>query len=170
MASIITKNICNDLNRLATINLVTYGFDTYLGKKPNLQGWKDGFLRDIIILMVYHQSLYFISTHFEGPDSEMVDDFVKTGCLLLAPGLISQTPASLQTIGTVLGGVVIYHKLLRPTLVHKMQERGVDFNAGIEDLVETVFLLSMTRDNGLTFESIMTQLSAIAVSHAYLRF
>lgn len=164
--STITTNLCNDLNRLAAINLISYGIDVYFGKPPdNFRDWKDGFLRDVGILMVYHQTLYVVSQYFK--DSEMVDDFVKTSCLLLVPAVLSNQKPDWTTIGTVLSGVVIYHKAVRPLLMRKI---GETFNTGIEDLVETSLLLAMTRPSGLTVRSALTQLGAIVIYHAYLRF
>ena len=124
MVTSITKNLCNDLNRLATINIITYSVNVYLDRQPNFQSWKDSFLEDIAILMVYHQALSYLSNYFKGQDSEMIDDFIKTGCLLLIPNLINTKHIDWTKIGTVLGGVAIYHKLIRPTLVNKMNEIG----------------------------------------------
>lgn len=80
-AQFITRNLCNDLNRLATVNLITFGFDTYLGKRQGsfqaFQAWKDGFLRDIIVLMIYHQLLHVRTAYldrFSEADAGMIDD------------------------------------------------------------------------------------------------
>lgn len=95
---------------------------------------------------------------------------MKSGVLLLVPGLLQQKKSNINwtRIGTVLAGVALYHKVVRPILVAKMEQHGLGFNSGIEDLTETVLLLSMTRDTPLS--SVLTQLLAIVTYHAYLRY
>lgn len=164
----VPRNLCNDLNRLAMINLITYGASYLHGQvTPSFRRWKDGFLRDIAILMVYHQLLSYIPNQF-GKDADMVDDFVKTGSLLIVPHLFNGTRPNYQQIGLVLGGVVLYHKVVRLHLVRWIERQDMKFDIGLEDLVETVLLLSMTRTEGP--REVLSQLAAIAAYHTYLKY
>lgn len=163
MSNQIPKNLCNDLNRLAAVNVISF----LINKPQNIIDWKDSFLRDIGVLMVYHQLL----SRFNGKlatslNAEMTGDLIKTGCLLLLPQLSNLSNLDWMAVGVTMGGVVIYHTLVRPKLLQEMKRRNIGFNEGIEDLVETVLLLALSRNGDLS--SILSQLFAIAVAHAYL--
>lgn len=159
-------NLCNDLNRLTAINLISLLFDKQLGTTVNLHSWKNGFLRDIGILMVYHQLLSYLSDQFD--DSDMVDDLIKTSVLLLVPYAFNLNKANWKLVATILAGVVVYHKVVRGPLIDTMNKRAIGFNSGIEDIVETILLLSMTREKGIS--SIFSQLVGVVIYHGYLRY
>lgn len=167
-----THNLCNDLNRLATVKLLSYGVDTYLGKRTNLRDWKDSFLTDVGILMVYHQVLARVTKALAADaDADMVGDLVKTGCLLLVPQITNLRNADWRnadwrTIGLVLGGTIVYHKVIRSRLLQAMSKYNITFDEGIEDLTETVLLLALSRQSD--WSSVISQLAAIAIAHAYL--
>jgi hypothetical protein len=162
-AGSITSNLTNDLNRLATINLVSLA----ISKPGSYQVWKDGFFSSTIALMFYHQILHFISQHFQGPDADMVGDLVKTCVLLVAPSIIDGVPVQWMELIIVLCGVLLYHKIIRPAMLSKLDQHGIEFNEGLEDLTETVLLLALSADASIGM--IGTHLVSVAVYHWVLR-
>jgi hypothetical protein len=128
--------------------------------------------------MVYHQTLSVVLSHQRikdaanamGLEVDLIDDLVKSSCMLIIPNLFGAgTSQDWVTVAMVLAGVTTYHKLVRPTLLAELKKRGIGFNTGIEDLAETLLLLSITRNNGFNLESTLVELAAIVVYHAYLR-
>lgn len=160
------KNLCNDLNRLAAVNLIGISFDTYLGRKVDMRSWKDGFLQDIGILMVYHQVLHYISRNF---NSELASDLIKTSCFLLVPKINNFSSVDWRRIATTLSGVTLYHKLVRPYVLDFLEKHNIseDSIAATEDLTETVLLLAMSRDAPIG--SVVSQLLAIGVFHTFMK-
>lgn len=167
----IPKNLCNDLNRLTTISAISLSVDRLLGVKDvNIPAWKDNLLRDIGILMVYHQALSYIPNTYVGPeDRGMADDFTKTTVLLLTPALMDGEKPNMQTIGMVLAGVMLYHKVVRSPLISFLNEKGIGFNEGIEDMVETLLLLAMSRKQ-IDPLATASELMSLAIYHAAMKY
>ena len=164
VASSNASNLANDLNRLATINVLSLAMSKSTG---GYQAWKNGFFSSTIALMFYHQILHFISQNFQGAEADMISDLVKTCVLLVAPSIIDGVPVQWMELVVVLCGVVLYHKIIRPMMLSKLAQHGIEFNEGLEDLTETVLLLSLSSDASLGM--IGTYLVAIAVYHWVLR-
>lgn len=166
----IPKNLCNDINRLAAINVISLLVDRMVGVHDiSLRTWKDNFLRDIGILMVYHQILSWIPMTYSSTENQgMINDFTKTTTMLVIPSLLKGKQPNLQHIGITLSGVFIYHKVVRKPLIKIMDEYGVKFNEGIEDMIETLLLLGMTRDKLDPMETV-SELVSLAVYHATMK-
>lgn len=161
------KNLCNDLNRLAAVNLIGLSIDSYMGRKVDLRAWKDGFLQDIGILMVYHQVLHYISKNFD--NSELAADLIKSSCFLLVPKITNFSSVNWRKVATTLSGVTLYHKLIRPYVMKFLEKHDITESsiAATEDLTETVLLLAMSRDAPIA--TIISQLLAIGVFHTFIR-
>ena len=154
--TIVASNLSNDLNRLATINLMSLIWPT-----ADYQVWKDGFFSSTLALMFYYQILYFISQRFHGPDADMVGDLVKTCVLLVMPSVIDGKPVPWMELIVVLCGVVLYHKIIRPMVLVKLEQHDIEFNEGLEDLAETVLLLSLSSESSVSMIGVhMVSLSA----------
>ena len=154
------KNLCNDLNRVVVIYVIGLAISNLFGKPQSLPVWKEGLLRDIGTLMIYHQVLSYIAN-----DDPMMGDLIKTGVLLLVPNLRNPDWTS---IGMILGGVVLYHKVIRPTLTKKLKESGIGFDEGIEDIVESLLLLGLSNDR--TPKAVATQIAALSLHHMYTKY
>jgi hypothetical protein len=157
------KSLCNDLNRLAAINIITLALDQAVyGKKIDMIGWKNGFLRDIGILMVYHQVLARTVERFD--DDGMINDLAKTSVLILVPNI--KKPQWNYLLGS-LALVAVYHKVIRKHLISFLQSKGIGFNEGIEDMVENLLLLSISRDGGIS--SAISQILSLGIYHAAMK-
>lgn len=158
----IPRSLCNDLNRLATVNVITFLVNKSMGNPQNFTSWKDGLLRDIGILMVYHQVLArFIPNSQARP---LVEDLAKTSILMLVPTI--NNPNWKQVFGT-LSLVVLYHKVIRKHLISYLKANNIGFNEGIEDMIETMVLLSISKENGML--ELLSQLCALGIYHATLK-
>lgn len=166
----IPKNLCNDLNRLAAINVISIGVDRLVGvQNVDMRQWKEDFFRDIGVLMVYHQVLSYIPNAYVKEENRgMADDFTKTAVLLLTPSLIGGKRPNLQNVGVVLAGVLVYHKVVRGPLIAFLREKGIGFNEGIEDMTETLLLLAMSRDQ-LDPMGTVSELLSLVIYHAAMK-
>jgi hypothetical protein len=158
----VPKKLCNDLNRLAAINIISLGIDKASGSKINIQEWKDEFLRDIGVLMIYHQVLAWIPERF---DSELVDDLTKTAVLMIIPNI--QKP-DWNNLAMILGLVVVYHKVVRSSLIQFLHNKGIGFDEGIEDMVETLLMLAASRDK-INVKGTVSELLSLGIYHSYMK-
>ena len=155
----VPKNLCNDLNKLSIVNIISLAIDYGMNRKVNFAGWKDGFLGDIGILMIYHQALSFLSEKFD--DSDMVDDLIKTTVLILVPTLFA--PKWKELIIMLLL-VVVYHKIIRQPLVTILKDKGLGFDEGIEDIVETLLLLAFSKD--INAGNVLNTMASLGIYHS----
>lgn len=168
------KILVNDLNRIVSIYSISSPLGRVLGvKQPSGQIIRSDLLNDLLSLMFYHEviSHHGFTKTFQsqmlqvfGLNKAMSEDLLKTITLLLANAVLNGS-VNWNTIIYALVGVCIYHLFIRPIIINTSLSKTLDF-AAVEDLAETIVLLSLDTGN---IKDIVSKLTGLLVYHHLMK-
>ena len=159
----IPKVVCNDLNKILTVNFVGLIIAYIMNYSIDLNSWQTAILRDIGLISVDDQVIVKFHKNFSDP--ALMGDILKTISLMILPNIFSIDQELVNRTIVVMMGITFYHKIVRPPLLSYMKNNGIRFNAPIEELVENLVLLSLNKDT--TPQSLTTQILGVILFHMY---
>jgi len=159
----IAKDVCNDLNRILTVNIVGLIIAHMMNHRVDLNNWQTATLRDIGVITVYDHVLVKFHKNFR--DTGLVGDIFKTISLMLLPNIFRIDSNLINRTIIVVMGIVFYHRVIRPPLAAYMKRKGVRFNSAVEELVENLVLLSLSKNTST--DSLTTQIFGVIIYHMY---
>ena len=159
----IPKVVCNDLNRILTINTLGLLIARIMNYSIDFSTWHIRTLRDIGLISVYDQVV--VKFHKKFSDPALMGDILKSITLIILPNIYNINQDLINRTITVVIGIIFYHKIVRPYLLSYMKNNGIKFNGAIEELVENLVLLSLNKDT--TPISLITQMLGVIIYHMY---
>ena len=159
----VAKDVCNDLNRILTVNIVSLVIAHTMNHQVDFNSWQTATLRDIGVITVYDHIIVKFHKNFR--DTGLVGDIFKSISLMLLPNIFSINSNLINTTIIAMMGIAVYHKVIRPPLVAYMKRNGINFNSAVEELIENLVLLSLSKDTSM--DTLATQIFGVIIYHMY---
>ena len=159
------RELHNSLYRVVTIYVLSLFIEGVLGMGTGYptDAWKIDMLHDIVSLMIYRKFAQYVIPQLllEDDTKKIFSELSETVILTVLGFYFAGKQLNYGLLASLFIIVWVYHYMIRPHL-----KKLAVYNEGIEDMAQTLVLLSAT---DLTVKGITSKMLALLIHHNFLK-